>query len=113
MRVELPSGNWIEMRDKLFASDKFAVQEAIVLTVQDDRAQRVTGGIQNQMRNALLKQIITAWSFPVPIPSDPRMPGDIGQTLDLDDYNTLEEAVDPLLQKVSFSPNREQPTSSK
>lgn len=111
MRVELPSKNWVELRDKLYAADKFAVQEAVVLTVSDDRAQKVTGGIQNAMRNALLRQIITSWSFSVAIPSDPRMPGDIGSTLDLDDYNVLEEAVEPLLQKVSFAPNRTQPAS--
>jgi hypothetical protein len=105
-RIELPSGNWVEYRDNLMAKDKFAVQDAVILTITSNDVQEVTGAIQMRMRNALLRQVITGWSFALPIPS---MNGgaDIGDTLSLDDYNVLEEAVDPLLQKVSFAPNRE------
>lgn len=105
-RIELPSGNWIEYREDLMAADKFAVQDAIVLTVTAGADQEVTGAIQMKMRNALLRQIIIAWSYSVPIPS---MNGgaDIGLTLTLDDYNALEEATDVLLEKVTFAPNRD------
>ncbi len=101
-KLDLPSGGWIEYREKLKAADKFAVQEAITVTISDDRSTDVTGGLQNKMRNALLKEIITAWSFPEPIPSDPGGL-DIG-TIDLDDYNALESAVEPLMEKVGFAP---------
>ena len=105
-RIELPSGNWIEYRETLMAADKFAVQDAIVLTITAGASQEVTGALQMKMRNALLRQIITGWSYPDPLPS---MNGgaDIGMTLDLDDYNALEEATETLLEKVTFVPNRE------
>lgn len=109
-RLDLPSGNWIEYRDQLMAADKFAVQDALTLTVNSGNSQVVSGGIANQMRNALLRQIITGWSYGAPIPSM-NGGGDIGHTFNLDDYNAVEEAVQPLLDKVSFVPNREQPSN--
>lgn len=113
MRVDLPSGAWVEYRDKLKASDKFAVQDAVVLTFTDGRTQNMGLGIQNKMRNALLRQIITAWSFGVPIPSTPQSNPDlIGEVMDLDDYNKLEEAIQPLLDKINYAPNREGSSSS-
>jgi len=104
MRVELPSGGWVELRDRLKAADKFAVQDSIRLQIEDG-VQLFTGGIQNSMRNALLGRVITSWSFEgVPIPSQ-NIAGDdiIGDTLDLDDYDALTKAVEPLMEKVSFS----------
>jgi hypothetical protein len=32
--------------------------------------------------------------------------------MDIDDYNTLQEAVEPLLEKVSFRPNPKTPSDS-
>jgi hypothetical protein len=103
-RIELPSGAWVEYRDKLKAADKFAVQDSIRLSI-DDGVQLVTGGIQNSMRNALLGRVISSWSFEgVPIPSQ-NIAGDeiIGELLELDDYDALSKAVEPLMEKVSFS----------
>jgi hypothetical protein len=116
LRLDLPSGGWIEYRDQLRGKDKFAVQGAIRFTMEEGRAQEVTGAVSNNMRNALLARIITDWSFPEPIPakrsdldlSDPLQLEDaIGEPLDIDDYNALQEAVEPLFEKVSFQgPNR-------
>ena len=109
MRVELPSGAWVEIRDKLMAADRFAVQDSIVLTLTGNDRQEIGAGIQNRMRNALLGQIITAWSFPgIPVPSQNSLAGldIIGTTLDIDDYNALSEKVQDLLDKVSFNPNQ-------
>ena len=108
MRVDLPSGNWVELRDKLMAADRFAVQDSIVLTLTGNDRQEIGAGIQNRMRNALLGQIITGWSFDgYPIPSQNALAGIdiIGTTLDIDDYNFLAEQVQHLLDKVSFNPN--------
>lgn len=109
MRVELPSGAWVELREKLMAADRFAVQDSIVLTLTSNERQEITAGIQNRMRNALLGQIITAWSFGgIPIPSQNALAGVdiIGTTLDIEDYNFLAEKVQPLMDKVNFSPNQ-------
>jgi hypothetical protein len=109
-RIELPSENWIEYRTSLKANDKFAVQDAIILEFTEGEARKVHGGTSNTMRNALLARIITAWSFEgIPIPSM-NIAGveTIGDTLDIDDYNALAEAVNELLEKVAFtsSPNQ-------
>jgi hypothetical protein len=107
MRIDLPSGNYVDIRDNLMAADKFAVQDSIVLTISGDK-QEIGAGIQNRMRNALLGQIITGWSFPgIPIPSQNALGGInvIGTTMDVDDYNFLSEKVQDLLDKVSFNPN--------
>lgn len=106
MRVDLPSGNTVDVRDKLMAADRFAVQDSIILTVSGEK-QEIGAGVQNRMRNSLLGQIIQAWSFPgVPIPCENVAGIDvIGNVMDIDDYNYLAEAVQPLLDKVAFSPN--------
>ena len=113
MRVDLPSGGFIECRDKLVGRDKFAVQNSLKFKVRDGQEQEVSGGITNDMRNALLCEVITAWSLDAPLPSADRAKAlaAIGD-LDIDDYNAVQEAVDPLLEKVSFRPNRETPSGS-
>lgn len=113
-RTDLPSGAWVEYRDKLMAGDKFAVQNAVVFTVDPSGEQKAPAGVENTMRNALLGQIITSWSYDgIPVPSMNASGADvIGSTMDIDDYNKLAEEVAPLLAKVSFSPNPPRSSSS-
>ena len=110
-RVELPSlregseteHNWVEYREQLKAIDRFAVQDAITMEFKDG-ANHTSLGIANDIRNALLGRIILGWSFPVPYPAqvkDVAAPDTvIGEAMDLDDYNALAEAVQPLVEKV-------------
>jgi hypothetical protein len=101
-KVELPSGGWVEYRDKLMAGDKFAVQDAISVEFKDGM-NRASLGTLNDQRNALLGRIITNWSFgqtPEQLKSLQAPDVVIGNAMDLDDYNFLSEAVDPLLNKV-------------
>ena len=106
MRVDLPSGGYIEFRDSLKARDKFAVQNSLKFKVKDGKEQEVSGGITNDMRNALLAELITAWSLDAPLPSADLAKGMTAiDDMDIDDYNALQEAVEPLLEKVSFRPN--------
>jgi hypothetical protein len=106
MKVELPSGAWVEIRDKLMAGDKFSVQGSFKVEVVDGK-QMMPGGITNLMRNALLTETITSWGGPglegIPVPSQ-NIGGTavLGTILDIDDYNALVEAVEPLMEKVSF-----------
>lgn len=103
-KVELPSGGWVEYRDQLKAIDRFAVQDAVFLEVKDG-VNRAALGFGNDIRNALLGRIITAWSFPTATPAAAKdiAAADvvIGNAMDLDDYNALADAVQPLLDKVS------------
>ena len=111
MRVELPSGNWVEYRDKLLAINRFAVQEAALVEVGDKgRASFLT--IQNDMRNTLLGRIITEWSFPASVPSKNSFAAAdvvIGNAMDLEDYTALEEAVEPLMELIGGKKNQPDP----
>jgi hypothetical protein len=103
MRVELPSGAWVELRDKLLAIDRFAVQEAALVETGDkSRVSYLT--LANDMRNALLGRIITSWSYDAPIPSKNSFAAAdvvIGNAMDLEDYDALEDAVQPLMDLIS------------
>jgi hypothetical protein len=106
-RCELPGGGWVDYRDQLMAGDKFAVQNAVVFTIDPTGAQTAPAGVENLMRNALLGQIITAWSYEgIPVPSMNAGGTDvIGTSMAIDDYNHLADEVAPLLVKVGFNPN--------
>lgn len=126
MRVELPSGNWVEIRDKLKAKDKFSVQNAIASSMEMTAAgtAKVPGNVMSLMQSALMARIIQEWSFTDPLPgthtcSDcmgnsaawhDHVSDVIGELLELDDYNKLEEVISPLLEKVMSAPNRETPS---
>lgn len=101
-KVELPSGGWVEYRDKLMAGDKFAVQDAISVEFKDG-ANKVSVGTVNDQRNALLGRIITNWSFgqtPDQLKTLQAADVVIGNTMDLDDYNFLADTIEPLLNKI-------------
>ena len=110
-RLDMPSQqsdgtpNWVEYRDKLMAGDRFLVQAAArVEQAADGSAHTSFLELDNDMRNALLGRIITAWSYPAPTPAQTAgQPADlvIGNAMDLDDYSALEEAVEPLMAKIS------------
>jgi hypothetical protein len=110
-RIELPSmspdgetHSWVEYRDVLKASDRFEVQKVARLEMKEEANLASFLEMQNDMRNALLARIITAWSYPVPIPKENSFAAAdriIGDLMDLDDYSVLEQAVEPLMDKIS------------
>ena len=97
--------NWVEYRDKLMAGDRFLVQAAAKVQQEADGSAKTSFlELDNDMRNALLVRIITAWSYPAPTPAQTGgQPADlvIGNAMDLDDYSALEKAVQPLMNKIS------------
>lgn len=116
MDVTLPSGATVVLRDKVKAADKFAVQREITLALDTNTGlQHSALGIVNDMRNALLKRLIEKWTFDFDVPSISPLGVAVLDDLDLDDYVALQEAVEPLMQKivgVSATPNRNAPSSS-
>ena len=110
-RLDMPSQqsdgtpNWVEYRDKLMAGDRFLVQAAAKVQQEADGSAKTSFlELDNDMRNALLVRIITAWSYPAPTPAQTGgQPADlvIGNAMDLDDYSALEKAVQPLMNKIS------------
>jgi hypothetical protein len=104
MRIELPSGNWVEVRENLKGKDKSAVQGVVRLFVtagQDIQDKHeLSGDLQYHMRDALLANVITEWSFDAPIPSVEGGPEAV-EELDIDDYNELHAKTEHLFKKVS------------
>jgi hypothetical protein len=108
MRVELPSkhedgsNNWIDIRTDLRVKDRLAVQEVATFEIGERSNKASLMAMQNDMRNALLGRIITAWSFPMAIPAANHFAAAdvvIGD-MDLDDYAVLEREVQPLMDKI-------------
>lgn len=119
MRTELPSKqadgtqNWVEYRDSLMAIDKFAVDEVATVLVGDGGNKVSALAMRNDMRNALLGRIISAWSFPVPIPRDNNFQAAdvvIGNAMNLKDYGVLAKAIEPLMDEIE---GRDQPDPKK
>jgi hypothetical protein len=104
-RIEFPSTAWVEIREELKAADRFKVQEAATIEASDTgRSHYSFAGMTNDMRNMLLSRIITAWSYPVPIPAQNSFAAAdtiIGETMDLDDYTILAREVEPLMNKIN------------
>ncbi len=122
MKVELPSGETAELRDKLKAKDKFAVQGAITVmtNAQGQMSGQVSGNIMTLMETALMARLLESWSLDAPLPGSHACSGCtgdsslwhqhvadyIGDMLDLDDFNELESVITPLLDRVMSAPNR-------
>jgi hypothetical protein len=109
MRIEMPSkqgdeNNWVEIRTDLKVKDRLAVQEVARVQIGEDGGNSFSAmAMENDMRNALLGRIITAWSYPFPVPSENSfVAADVvlGE-LDLDDYAVLEAEVQPFMNKIS------------
>lgn len=108
-RIEMPSKqpdgspNWIEYRDDLRVRDRLAVQAVAKVQIGETGNSVSMMEMENDMRNALLGRIITAWSYPYPIPANNSFAAAdvvIGD-MDLDDYSVLEAAVQPFMDKIS------------
>lgn len=110
VRVSLPSGGWADLREELKGSDSKAARKAVVYTVDDEGRRVMNAGSDDDMRDALLARIITAWSFEergiLPPSKNPLAgPEHIADTLSDEDYAALHEAVTPLLNKAAGRPN--------
>lgn len=102
MRIELPSGGWVETRDNLKGRDRTAVHAALRITVKEgQQGQEVGADLSDRMHDALLVNIITGWSLEAPIPAEQGGVDAIGD-LDIDDYNELHARTADLMKKVNF-----------
>lgn len=115
-RVDLPSGAYVEIRDKLQARDKFATQSGFTIEWQEGK-QLMPSGVSNVMMKNLLGVLITEWGGPglegIAIPEKNLAGADILDTLDIDDYDALAEAAEPLLRKLVMPrPNRQAGTGA-
>lgn len=91
MRITLPSGAWIEVKDSTVPGDRFAVIDAPEVYVEDGKTV-VLNAAGNQWK-AFLSRIITGWSYqesqqvPVPAVAGPQV---------LDEYPDNDDDIDAL-----------------
>ncbi|HLI39594.1 MAG TPA: hypothetical protein VKV80_19970 [Streptosporangiaceae bacterium] len=123
MRVELPSKqadgtqNWVDLKnlDDLLGEDLLIINRAARIT-------QAAGGetsfapreLEDDRANAFLGRVITAWSFPVPVPAQNSMAAAdvvIGRAMRARDYAALRKAVRPLLDELDGL-ERQDPKSS-
>lgn len=94
MRVELDKdGNWADILDvgDLREGDRKLVNRAITLGVDDNQRPVISGGMDDDMRDALLTRVVQNWSVGPTPAQDP-------QALDrltLEQGRNLREAVKP------------------
>jgi hypothetical protein len=72
VRVELPEGNWAEIRpvEELSRADRRAVNKFVVYEVNAEAGRMViNAGADDDAATALLERICTDWSLPLPPPS--------------------------------------------
>lgn len=106
MRVDLPNGQWVEVREKLGAGDRWAISSGYTVTYKDGGT-ILPGNVGALQMKAFLASVITDWSFPgVPVPSQNMAGAEVLAHVfaeDLEGYTVLEEAVAPLFAKVVAS----------
>lgn len=111
MRVELTGGNWVDVVDveNLRDKDRKAVNKAVTLEVKDGRPV-IPGDMDDNMRDALLKRIVTGWSFEhIPLPAnDPKCPEESLDLLTIPDARMLHEAIAPHMKLIT---GQETPTA--
>jgi hypothetical protein len=119
VKVDLPSGAWIEMRsaDELTAGDRTAMYEATELPVsgsQIDALAAGTGsfrfsiGMVEAQNYAVLARLITQWSYGFMLPSKDDCLDELGQKtyqdslrrIPLDDWDVIEEAIAPHMARL-------------
>lgn len=104
MKLELPSGNWIELRgpEQLNAGDRTAMHAAVTLPMDASRLESGSVGMMNvslgmvEAQNyAVLARVIFAWSYPMCLPREDASEGyeDSLKQIPLDDWDVIEEAV--------------------
>ncbi len=103
-RIELPSGAWVDVRDKLRPADRWAVRDAPEVSTGEDGRVIVANALSATWK-AFYTRLITAWSFqypdgrPVPLPAaDPSVLDDYPD--DEDDAAALEDALQPRLDRL-------------
>ena len=91
MRITLPSGAWVDVKDNTVPADRFAVQDSVETVIEDGRA--VIRGAASSQWKAFLSRVVVAWSYDgVPIPSHDLAVLDAYPDTD-DDIDALDDAL--------------------
>lgn len=104
MRVALPSGHYAEFRDVLMRGDVRDARKGIVVVVSPDGTRTSDGSFLDSITGRLITRTMVAWDV-----GDGTLPsscqtGDLAQAmldgLDEADYEALEKAVGPWVERI-------------
>lgn len=126
MKLNLSSGQWIEMRDanQLTAGDRLAMHSTTRLPVEPGsngtRTYSFSLSDVDEQLYAVLGQIITGWSYPYCLPRDDDSFDEHGKPtfenslrrLSLDDWDELEAATEPHMDKLRTGKKGKKTTST-
>ena len=115
MRIELPKGDFAEIRDvdRLTGGDRRAYKAAIKFKVNtgEGSTQEIAGDVQERQRNAVLRRLIFNWAvknatgqmLPIPLSQAEDDPNPVLDEVPLDTYDVLIEAIGPHMDKLEKS----------
>src|SRR5262249_9463792 len=113
MEITLPSGATVQVKDNTVPGDRFAVQDAPDVWVEDGKT--IIRNAASSQWKAFLARVIVAWSYPVPVPAVAGL-----QVLDEypdtdDDIDALEDALqaryERIMRRRPTAPRPPSPTS--
>ncbi len=103
MKVALPSGGTAEFRDTLLRGDVRDARKGIVVVIGPDGSQRSDGSITDEITGRMIRKMLISWDVGQPLPRDAQT-DDLAQAildkLPDEDYEALEKAVGPWVEKV-------------
>ena len=116
MDIHLPSGHMVTLRDKFMRADRVAAKRALKIDIDPDGTRHMDFAVDEEVNGAILREMITGWDFPSPLPREAATPalaeGILNSVLDDDDTEVLNKAVRPYyLRIVRVTPEDENPNS--
>lgn len=124
MRVTFESGAWVDIRPpgELTLKDKVFVNSATLVAVDwvNQSATKMSMAQMMGSQYATMARVILSWSYEYIIPKDDISSDEDGQKtyeaslmlMPLDDYNELEDAIQPHLEKLRGKGPKERNTST-
>jgi hypothetical protein len=112
VRIDLPSKqpdgspNWVDLReiDDLLAEDLFAIHRAVrISTGEGGQTTYAPREMEDDSVNAFLGRMITAWSFPAPVPAQNGVAAHdvtLGRVMKARDWSALRRKVRPLMDEL-------------
>lgn len=104
MRVELPSGNTVDFRDKMMRGDVVDARRGMKFVTAPDGSRVMDGAFLDGIRARIITVMMYDWSFERPLPrdcgSEPQAATRLDQMLDADDAMALDMAVQPWVDRI-------------
>jgi hypothetical protein len=104
MRIDLPSGAWVECKDNMAPMDRYAVRDAPD-TARDDNGDLIIVNAAGNMWREFLARVITAWSWPDPVPSADQAVLNRVPELE-EDQEELERVLRPRYERIAGTSRR-------